>query len=187
MKERLLLFLAHLEMGQTKFETNVGLSRGYIVNLKGDMKLDTINKILSTYPELSREWLMHGEGEMLKTNISNSQNKNIQDSNIGSKNIQIGDNTGSVHIGGNGASTAGMNREELLELINDLHMQYTNKLDERFAYVKQKEFEIMDKDAAISRRNKVIDRKNDKIDTLLAQIGKMQDTIDKLTDKLLNN
>ena len=67
MKERLLKFLAHLGVGQHKFEKSAGLSIGYINKLKGDMKLDTINKIISTYPELNKEWLMYGDGEMLNS------------------------------------------------------------------------------------------------------------------------
>jgi hypothetical protein len=66
MKERLLEFLAYLSIGQNKFEENAGLSIGYINKLKGDMKLNTINKIIDTHPELNKEWLIAGEGEMLK-------------------------------------------------------------------------------------------------------------------------
>ena len=67
MKKRLIEFLAYLDIGQNKFEEKVGLSIGYINKLKGDMKLNTINKIISTYPELNKDWLITGEGSMLKT------------------------------------------------------------------------------------------------------------------------
>ena len=67
MKERLIEFLSYLNIGQNKFEKKAGLSIGYINKLKGDMKLDTINKIISSYPELNKEWLMYGEGVMLKS------------------------------------------------------------------------------------------------------------------------
>jgi hypothetical protein len=66
MKERLIEFLSYLGMGQNKFEEKVGLSIGYINKLKGDMKLNTVNKVISTYPELNKEWLIAGEGNMLK-------------------------------------------------------------------------------------------------------------------------
>ena len=67
MKKRLLDYLSYLGIGQHKFEKKAGLSIGYINKLKGDMKLDTINKIISSYPELNKEWLMYGEGVMLKS------------------------------------------------------------------------------------------------------------------------
>jgi hypothetical protein len=66
MKKRLLEFLSYLGIGQTKFEERAGLSRGYINKLKGNMKLDTINKIVLAYPEINKEWLISGVGEMLK-------------------------------------------------------------------------------------------------------------------------
>jgi phage repressor protein C with HTH and peptisase S24 domain len=67
MKERLIEFLAYLGMGQTKFEEKVGLSRGLINNIKGDISLKTLTKITDAYPELNEEWLKTGKGKMLKT------------------------------------------------------------------------------------------------------------------------
>jgi len=66
MKKRLIEFLSYLGIGQTKFEEKVGLSRGLINNIKGEISLKTINKIVSAYPEINKEWLISGEGDMLK-------------------------------------------------------------------------------------------------------------------------
>ncbi|MDR0619249.1 MAG: hypothetical protein LBG17_05065 [Bacteroidales bacterium] len=68
MKERLCEFLAYLGIGQTKFEENVGLSRGFVHRLTGNLTLKTLDKILAKYPELNEDWLKTGEGEMLKKN-----------------------------------------------------------------------------------------------------------------------
>jgi transcriptional regulator with XRE-family HTH domain len=65
MKKRLIEFLAYLGIGQTKFEEKVGISRGLINNIKGDISLGTVKKIISTYPELNKDWLLTGEGDML--------------------------------------------------------------------------------------------------------------------------
>jgi phage repressor protein C with HTH and peptisase S24 domain len=67
MKERLIEFLAYLGIGQTKFEEKVGLSRGLINNIKGEISLKTLRKITQSYPELSEDWLKTGEGKMLKS------------------------------------------------------------------------------------------------------------------------
>jgi hypothetical protein len=72
MKERLIEFLAYLGIGQTKFEEFVGLSRGLINNIKGGISSNTINKISEKYPELNTDWLLTGEGEMLKGNTDKS-------------------------------------------------------------------------------------------------------------------
>jgi phage repressor protein C with HTH and peptisase S24 domain len=66
MKERLIEFLAYLGIGQTKFEEKVGLSRGLINNIKGDISLKSLKKISETYPELNIDWLRIGKGNMLK-------------------------------------------------------------------------------------------------------------------------
>jgi len=66
MKERLVEFLAYLRIGQTKFEEKVGLSRGMINKIKGNISLDSLQKITNAYPELNENWLRTGEGSMLK-------------------------------------------------------------------------------------------------------------------------
>jgi hypothetical protein len=66
MKKRLIEFLAYLGIGQLAFEEKVGLSRGYVNKVVDSIRTDTVNKIISVYPELSRTWLLTGEGEMIK-------------------------------------------------------------------------------------------------------------------------
>lgn len=68
-KERLLDFLGYLNIGQRKFEMNVGLSNGYVNSLKKSPSADKLQMILSTYPELNRDWLLTGEGEMLVSDM----------------------------------------------------------------------------------------------------------------------
>ncbi len=67
MKERLTEFLAHLGIGQDKFEKSVGLSRGFVNKLGDNTTLKTIDKISSVYPNLNINWLKNGVGTMLKT------------------------------------------------------------------------------------------------------------------------
>ncbi|MDX9799566.1 MAG: S24 family peptidase, partial [Bacteroidales bacterium] len=66
MKERLILFLKHLQIGQGRFEKQVGLSNGLINNIREGISTTTLNKIANAYPELNINWLRTGEGEMLK-------------------------------------------------------------------------------------------------------------------------
>jgi phage repressor protein C with HTH and peptisase S24 domain len=67
MKERLIKFLSYLGIGQAKFAKNVGLSKGYVNNVKDNITIESIKKILSVYPELNENWLLTGDGKMLKT------------------------------------------------------------------------------------------------------------------------
>lgn len=65
-KERLVLFINTQNLSQGKFEKVVGLSNGYINGLKKSPGADKLQKIFDKFPELNQNWLLTGEGEMLK-------------------------------------------------------------------------------------------------------------------------
>lgn len=70
-KDRLIEFLKYLNIGQTAFEEKVGIARSYVSHNKGSIGTEIIKKISSVYPELNTNWIVTGEGEMLKSNESN--------------------------------------------------------------------------------------------------------------------
>ncbi|MDR0605705.1 MAG: helix-turn-helix domain-containing protein [Bacteroidales bacterium] len=86
-KTRLLEFLSYLDIGQNAFEKKVGISNGYISHIKGSIGSDIINKITYVYPKLNAEWLLTGEGEMLKDVSMNNVNGNGNTSVAGNGNI----------------------------------------------------------------------------------------------------
>lgn len=71
-KERIVQFLKYKNLGQGKFEKAVGLSNGYISNLKSSPTADKLLMIISAYPELNKNWLLTGEGDMLNNNSDQS-------------------------------------------------------------------------------------------------------------------
>ncbi|MCM1484055.1 MAG: hypothetical protein NC043_06945 [Muribaculaceae bacterium] len=66
-KERLVAFMQHKKIGQRKFEMAVGLSNGYVNSLRNAPGADKLQMIINTFPELNINWLLTGEGEMLKS------------------------------------------------------------------------------------------------------------------------
>lgn len=68
-KERLVLYLNSKGIGYNKFEKMAGLSNAYISNLKKAPGANILNKILKAAPDLNREWLLTGEGEMYNEDI----------------------------------------------------------------------------------------------------------------------
>jgi phage repressor protein C with HTH and peptisase S24 domain len=64
-KERIEQFIAQKQISKYEFERACGLSNGYLRQLKKSPTADKIESIISAYPELSRTWLLTGEGEML--------------------------------------------------------------------------------------------------------------------------
>lgn len=66
-KDRLLVYLKYRGLGQNKFESLAGIANGYISKLKTSPSVDILMRILNAAPDLSRDWLMTGEGPMLLT------------------------------------------------------------------------------------------------------------------------
>jgi hypothetical protein len=64
-KQRLIEFIEHKNLSKKKFEETVGLSNGYVNNLKSQPRDEIIKKILLSFPDLNRVWLLTGEGKML--------------------------------------------------------------------------------------------------------------------------
>ena len=64
-KERLISFIEAKSLTKSGFEKKCGLSNGYINNFKGNLGSEKLEAILTTFPELSREWLLFGDGDML--------------------------------------------------------------------------------------------------------------------------
>lgn len=66
MKERLLLLIENLAISRAAFERTCGLSNGYVNNIKGNIGAKALESILRAYPTINREWLLYGEGSMIK-------------------------------------------------------------------------------------------------------------------------
>ena len=79
-KERIILFIKHLQVGQSAFEKSCGLSNGLINNIKLSISDKTLQKIAQKHPELNTTWLMMGEGQMLRNThlISDASVKVVQ-------------------------------------------------------------------------------------------------------------
>ncbi len=65
-KQRLVLYLKYKGIGQNKFERLAGLSNGYISNLKSSPSPEKLTMIFKVSDDLNRDWLLYGEGNMLK-------------------------------------------------------------------------------------------------------------------------
>lgn len=68
-KNRLLFFVDSLDMTRAEFERRAHLSNGYLKNFKGNIGPAKLEGLLNAFPELSRVWLLTGEGGMLNSNF----------------------------------------------------------------------------------------------------------------------
>lgn len=64
-KQRILYFAESLGVSKREFYTLIGVSRGTLESKTGITE-DVITKFLSKFPQVNTEWLMTGDGEILK-------------------------------------------------------------------------------------------------------------------------
>ena len=65
-KERLIAFINYLGMSKNAFENACGLSTRYVSNISASVSPDKLKQISLKFPELNVEWLLTGQGEMLR-------------------------------------------------------------------------------------------------------------------------
>ena len=66
-KSRTYLFVNHKGLTMKKFEELCGLSSGYVSSMRKGFGRGKLDNVLTAFPDLNREWLLYGEGEMLIT------------------------------------------------------------------------------------------------------------------------
>ena len=76
-KQRLIEYLKYKGIGRNKFEMLAGISTGYITNIKKAPGASHLVKILSAAPDLNKDWLLTGEGEMLTNKTAETSTPNL--------------------------------------------------------------------------------------------------------------
>lgn len=66
-KDRTIKFVKYKGITMKSFEAKCGLSSGYITSMRKGFGANKLNNVLIAFPELNRDWLLYGEGEMLKS------------------------------------------------------------------------------------------------------------------------
>lgn len=69
-KDRLMMFIAQIGVSMNSFEIKSGLSVGYMRQLRKEPSREKIKSIILAFPQLNEEWLLTGEGEMLRSNYT---------------------------------------------------------------------------------------------------------------------
>lgn len=65
-KDRIYLFVEAKGISIKRFEELCSLSNGYVSSMRKGFGAEKLNNVLTSFPDLNREWLLYGEGEMLK-------------------------------------------------------------------------------------------------------------------------
>ena len=67
LQDRIRQFISCIGLTVSEFEGKAGLSNGSVSKMGDGTRRTTIDKISNSFPELSKVWLLTGEGEMLTT------------------------------------------------------------------------------------------------------------------------
>lgn len=64
-KERLKLFAQAKNLTIQRLELQWGVCNGYVNSIRKSIGLEKLGQLLKAFPDLNRDWLLYGEGEML--------------------------------------------------------------------------------------------------------------------------
>lgn len=71
-KGRIVEFAKAKQITIRDFERKSGLSNGYVKAMRKGFGTEKLENVLSAFPNLSRDWLLYGEGPMLTTSSDTS-------------------------------------------------------------------------------------------------------------------
>lgn len=76
-KERIIEYCEKSNISVRQFEIKSKMSNGYVSSIRKSLGLEKLENVLNAFPDLSREWLLYGEGEMLKKPADFIQASNV--------------------------------------------------------------------------------------------------------------
>lgn len=89
-KQRLVQFIKMMHLTQRGFEELCGMSNGYVNSIRKGIGPEKMQSIIRAFPQLNREWLLFGEGEMLKSTPAVQQLNTYGNNNYNNGVMQIG-------------------------------------------------------------------------------------------------
>lgn len=116
-KDRLKQIIDYQGISIRQFEKSIGASNGYISSIKDEISTKYVRNIFRAYPNISLEWLVTGEGSMLKSGAVNSTQ--ITQTANGNNNSQT------QHVN----STLACEVQELTKQIQELQQQNAKLID----------------------------------------------------------
>lgn len=64
-KDRILEFCKYKGIPIRQFEIQCDMSNGYVSSMRSGLGLKKLENVLNAFPDLNRDWLLYGEGEMI--------------------------------------------------------------------------------------------------------------------------
>lgn len=74
-KERLIEYLKYKKISKSEFGRMINVSSAFITSMRSSLQPDKIKRIAFNFPDLNTEWLLTGEGNMLKSTEQQSESQ----------------------------------------------------------------------------------------------------------------
>ena len=74
-EDRIRTFCKYKKLSIRQFEIQCNLSNGYVSSMRKGLGTGKLENVLNAFPELNREWLLYGEGKMLKGEVKSLERK----------------------------------------------------------------------------------------------------------------
>lgn len=68
-KDRVRQFIKYKGLRMKDFESACGLSSGYVTSMRKGFGDEKLSNVLTAYPDLNRDWLLYGEGKMIRDSL----------------------------------------------------------------------------------------------------------------------
>lgn len=81
-KDRTLEFIKFKGLTMKAFEQRCDLSTGYVTSMRKGYGSEKLNNVLTAFPELNREWLLYGEGDMLSSTSSAQPQSSVKNEHV---------------------------------------------------------------------------------------------------------
>lgn len=74
-EERIRQYCEYKRISIRQFEIQSKLSNGYVSSMRKGLGVTKLENVLNAFPDLNREWLLYGEGQMLRNELKSFDNK----------------------------------------------------------------------------------------------------------------
>jgi len=194
-KERLKEYISFKNISEREFCRTINVVGTFINNIKSSVHPDKLHRITVQFPDLNIEWLLTGEGDMLKgTNVQKI--KEVKE-NRGFVGQMSGGSVDIHHDEGKDKVIEKQEREveQMFKvLIDELHEfyeigkykdEYIKHQDEYLSHIIKESY--LRNERNMERLDKVIEQQTKLIELVNSQSAKINDRADKLIDALIQS
>jgi transcriptional regulator with XRE-family HTH domain len=155
-KERLIEYLKSKKISKSDFGKAIGVSNAYVTSIRKSIDKDKLRSIASKYPDLNINWLLYGEGEMLRNSDTFHNNQAI----VGDNNVQTGNNSNV-----------------------DNRQYYSDSPDVLRAQIAEKDLLLKEKDERLREKDERLREKDERLREKDEYIAELKELIQELKNK----